>query len=658
MRKDIFELIDYVTQKAEIIILTNGTLLEGEILEKLSKYDPEKLKLQISLDGSTPEINDSLRGKGSFETISRSIKKAASLGILSSVTTVVTAVNLGDLPHITELIARLGGKIHHLLWLHPRGRAQDGTLSVSAQNIIKILSKLLKKAKSLGVVIDNFESIKKRIDGSPGVKMDLSNACYTSLCLYSDGRIFPSAALVGVDDLSCGNVWDESLENIWRGSKVCHEIRSQTVEKKASCRRCQLKFICGGGDTDYSLSYSLTQDQKGLPEKDPYCPVYKYLIEEALFELARTGRRYVNTRSGYNSPIIYHAMGENSINCSSGSKKIFQDNSMVDTLHSNCVLSFDIEKPREIVREFYSKAAEKPQDDLCCPSAYPGDEISHIPKEVIDRFYGCGGPISLAQVKEKETVVDLGSGAGIDCFIAAKKVGRKGRVIGIDMTDEMLRVANKNKALVAKNLGYDVVEFKKGYLEEIAVESKSVDLVTSNCVINLSPNKRKVFSEIWRILKDCGRLLVSDIVSDTKLPPHLKANAHLWGECLAGALTEEEFLTYLEQAGFYGIAILKKEYWKEVEGFKFYSITLRGYKFNKTNGCIYRGQKAIYQGSFKAVVDEEGHLFPRGEEIEVCTDTAAKLKNYPYQGQFTIIEPDGTRTGGEVPCCAPEGGPC
>jgi ubiquinone/menaquinone biosynthesis C-methylase UbiE len=305
-----------------------------------------------------------------------------------------------------------------------------------------------------------------------------------------------------------------------------------------------------------------------------------------------------------------------------------------------------------VVREFYAKAAEEPQAELCCPTSYEPADLSHIPEEVIDRFYGCGSPVALAVPAPGEVVVDLGSGGGIDCFIAAKKVGAAGKIIGVDMTDEMLEVACRNKQSVAESLGYDVVEFRRGYLERIPVESKTVDLVTSNCVVNLSPDKQKVFREMWRVLKDNGRLVISDIVSEERLPVHLRVNRMLWGECMAGALTEEEFLTYLEQSGFYGLQVLKKTYWKEVEGYRFFSVTTRGYKFEKSSGCVFEGQWAIYLGPQKAVIDEEGHLFPRNEAIEVCTDTASKLTSPPYQGSFIVFEPGATASQDVSSCCA------
>ena len=256
-----------------------------------------------------------------------------------------------------------------------------------------------------------------------------------------------------------------------------------------------------------------------------------------------------------------------------------------------------------------------------------------------------------------ETFLDLGSGAGIDVFIAAKKVGAAGRAIGVDMTDPMLSVANENRPIVAATLGFDVAEFRKGFLESIPADDRSVDVVTSNCVVNLSPDKPKVFSEIWRILKDHGRVVIADIVSDRDVPPHLKTNAELWGECTVGALTGEGFVAALEKGGFYGVEVLKKSYWKSIEGHPFYSMTVRGYKFEKTAGCVFRGQRAVYLGPGKAFVDEEGHQFPRGLEVEVCTDTASKLGRRPTRGRSTFSSRTGIDrrethgTSGEQ-CCA------
>jgi ubiquinone/menaquinone biosynthesis C-methylase UbiE len=328
----------------------------------------------------------------------------------------------------------------------------------------------------------------------------------------------------------------------------------------------------------------------------------------------------------------------------------------VMTSRSECVLTFDLDAPRKVVRVFYGNAAEAPQEELCCPVQPNPEDLAHIPKEVVERFYGCGSPVGAAGIKPGETTLDLGSGAGIDVFIAAKKVGPTGRAIGVDMTAQMLAVARDAQREVANTLGYDVVEFREGFLEQIPTDTKSVDLVTSNCVINLSPDKPRVFAEMWRVLKDHGRIVVADIVADQEVPVHQRKDPRLWGECISGALTEEEFLAALERAGFYGLQVLKKSFWKEVEGFEFSSVTVRGFKFEKTAGCVYVGQTATYIGPFKGVSDEEGHWFPRNVAIEVCTDTSAKLSHAPYTGLFVV-----TGVSGEIDPsggCDPASGCC
>src|SRR5207302_3595912 len=185
-----------------------------------------------------------------------------------------------------------------------------------------------------------------------------------------------------------------------------------------------------------------------------------------MWDLASKKRSAFNLHSGYSAPVIYHAMGEGGVVCGIEKETVLPKSQVVSTLHSNCVLAFDVEKPRLVVQQFYGKAAEEPQAELCCPTKYDDADIAHIPKEVLERFYGCGSPMSVAGVRAGETVIDLGSGGGIDCFIAAKKVGPTGKVIGIDMTNPMLEVANRNKGPVSEALGYEVEEFKKGNLEK------------------------------------------------------------------------------------------------------------------------------------------------------------------------------------------------
>ncbi len=654
-RPDVIELCERVveTHGRELIVLTNGTLLRGDRLARLvalaasreaeagsaSPTAAARLRLQVSVDGPTAEINDPVRGTGSFSRTVDGIKAAVAAGLRPTLTTTVLRSNIGHLDDMVRLAATLGVRNLHLLWPHRRGRGRTGPFAdfPSADDILRAVRRAQVPARELGVTIDNIEEFRLRMDATPGVKNDLAGAGWNSLCLNTDGCIYPSASTAGVAALRCGDLRQQDLEAIWKRSAVCQDLRSATVEQKSICRSCSLKFLCGGGDLEHGYWTGVDPDESrrgSFTAHDPYCDLYKGLAEDALAELAREGRATVQPRSGYDRPVVFRGMGEQTLH---------DEQAIVRTTHSACVLSAEVmEKSRLTVREFYGEAAQEPQAELCCPTRPDAADLAHIPTEVLERFYGCGSPVTAAALAVGETMVDLGSGAGIDCFIAAKKVGSEGRVFGIDMTDQMLSVATDCQPKVAAALGYDAVEFRKGYLEEIPLDDRTADVVTSNCVINLSPDKPRVFREIWRVLNDHGRAVIADIVSDREVPPHMRADGQLWGECISGALTEEALLAGLERAGFYGVCLLKKSFWKEVEGCTFHSVTVRGFKFEKKAGCRYVGQYAVYLGPQKAVIDEEGHLFPRGTPVEVCTDTAAKLQHPPYRASFVIVdEPTG-----------------
>ena len=673
-RPDILELSERVvaTHRRELVVLTNGTLLTGGHLDRMAALvsatdssdarsgsgEPGPgLRLQVSLDGSSPEVNDPIRGAGSFARILDGLQAAVAAGLSPTMTATILKHNIEDLEGLIRLAAQLEVRNVHLLWPHRRGRVLDGPFSdlPSADAILSAVRRARGVASELGVSIDNVEEFRLRFDGTAGIKNDLAGAGWNSLCLSTDGRIYPSASMAGVPELQCGDLATQTLDEIWKTSPVCRDLRAASVEKKSTCRTCTLKFLCGGGDFEHgywTVASAGTGIRGSFLAHDPYCELYLGLADDTLSELAADGRNTVQPRSGFDRPVVFRGMGDHTLHDEPAAEA-----RLVRTTHSACVLSEEVmERSRLTVRAFYGDAAEQPKAELCCPVQPDADDLAHIPREVVDRFYGCGSPVTAAALAVGESMVDLGSGAGIDCFIAAKKVGSDGRVYGIDMTDQMLDVARACQPKVAQALGYDAVEFRKGYLEQIPIEDRLADVVTSNCVINLSPDKPRVLREIWRVLKDHGRMVVADIVSDRDVPPKMRADGQLWGECIGGALTEEAFLSAVERSGFYGVSILQKSFWKEVQGCTFSSVTVRGYKFEKKAGCEYVGQYAVYLGPQKAVVDEEGHLFPRGTPIEVCTDTASKLSNPPYTGSFAIVDgPTSPRdvTAADDPGCGP-----
>ena len=246
---------------------------------------------------------------------------------------------------------------------------------------------------------------------------------------------------------------------------------------------------------------------------------------------------------------------------------------------------------KEVVKGRYARIAKQDQQS-CCPSCgggvnllsqaevigYSREDLEHIPEETIMGL-GCGNPTAIAELKAGEVVLDLGSGAGVDVFLAANKVGPTGRVIGVDMTKEMVDKAKD----IARDYGYHNVEFRLGEIENLPVEDKFVDVVISNCVINLSPDKSKVFQEAYRVLKPKGRLIISDIVSEGMLPAEIKDNLDAWACCIGGALEQQEYLREIKEAGFENVQVLSsKEFHIEGEGSqtltKLLSITVRAYK--------------------------------------------------------------------------------
>ncbi len=335
-------------------------------------------------------------------------------------------------------------------------------------------------------------------------------------------------------------------------------------------------------------------------------------------------------------------------------------------------------KPIETaVKERYAAGAQAQEAALCCPVDYDPQYLKVIPQEVIERDYGCGDPSR--HVRRGETVLDLGSGTGKICFIASQVVGPEGRVIGVDMTDAMLEVARRNAPIVAERIGHANVEFRKGRIQDLALDlekldealrerpiasadaflaaenlaqelrvkhplvaTESVDVVVSNCVLNLvEPRaKRLLFEEIFRVLRLGGRAVISDIVADEEVPEEMQNDAELWSGCISGALTETDFLEAFEAAGFYGMQILKRDEqpWRTVGGIEFRSVTVEAWK-GKQGPCFERNQAVVYKGPFKAVLDDDDHHITRGERHAVCDKTFQLYKKAPYREHFEFIEP-------------------
>jgi arsenite methyltransferase len=312
----------------------------------------------------------------------------------------------------------------------------------------------------------------------------------------------------------------------------------------------------------------------------------------------------------------------------------------------------------ESVKEYYSKRLKTSQDlqtNACCTSAAPPDHIVkamlNVHDEVASKYYGCG--LCLPEDVEGLSILDLGCGAGQDVYIASQLVGPKGRVVGVDMTQEQLDVAIKHKGYHAERVGYDNVDFKLGYIErlsELGLQTASFDVIVSNCVINLSPDKESVLQEAFRLLKPGGELYFSDVYSDRRVPQHLREDPVLWGECISGALYWNDFHNLAKKSGFLDPRLMKDSRItvsnRKLEGklgcIKFFSATYRLWKLEALEShCEDYGQAVIYKGTCPNcpdVFDLDGHhSIEKGKAFPVCGNTWRMLHDTRFKRHFDFI---------------------
>lgn len=331
----------------------------------------------------------------------------------------------------------------------------------------------------------------------------------------------------------------------------------------------------------------------------------------------------------------------------------------------------------EDVQDYYGKVL-KTNDDLktsaCCPLEAPPPRVQALLRNVHDtvqeKFYGCGSPLPL--VAEGCTVLDLGCGSGRDAYLLSQIVGDKGHVIGVDMTDEQLSVANQYIGWHMDKFGFQKpnVNFIKGYIEDLetlGIEDNSVDIVISNCVINLSPDKEKVFSEIYRVLKPGGELYFSDVFAGRRIPKDLQTDKVLLGECLGGAMYTEDFRRMMAKIGIPDTRVISKrqltlddtEVQNKAGMIDFYSMTVRAFKVELEDLCEDFGHVAYYKGTIDecphSFVLDDLHEFKTGQPVPVCGNTANMLSQTRFNQHFRIDGDFSTHYG--VFDCAPAAAP-
>jgi len=318
------------------------------------------------------------------------------------------------------------------------------------------------------------------------------------------------------------------------------------------------------------------------------------------------------------------------------------------------------------VKEYYSKQLKTSADlktNACCTDGRPPDHIcdaiNKIHQEVLAKYYGCG--LCLPDNIEGLSILDLGCGAGRDVYIASQLVGKSGRVVGVDMTEEQLSVAQSHKEWHAEKIGYSNVDFKLGYIErlnELDLEPESFDVIVSNCVINLSPDKESVFREAYRLLKPGGELYFSDVYSDRRVPQSLREDSVLWGECISGALYWNDFQNLAKKCGFLDprlvkdsvITVSNKQLESKLGCIRFYSATYRLFKLEGLEShCEDYGQAVIYKGTVPRCPDvfelDGHHAIEKGKVFLVCGNTWRMLHDTRFKPHFDFIGDFGTHYG-------------
>ena len=311
------------------------------------------------------------------------------------------------------------------------------------------------------------------------------------------------------------------------------------------------------------------------------------------------------------------------------------------------------------IREDYAVAAANAVP-LCCTDAYDNVDLSWVPKEVLERNQGCSSPLTGSELEYRrgDTVVDLGCGAGLDAFLAARLVGPTGEVIGIDMTSEMLEVARRNVEPVTTALNHPrpTTRFLESAIEKLPLADESVDVVTSNCVVNLSRDKEAVLREILRVLRPGGRFVLADVFSPQDVPQYMQNDRALVSQCLGGAMEIVSFLNLARAAGFRGVRHTYSHGYRRLDGIDFQSLTMVGFK--PSPAAAAGTHHATFIGPCSEVTDEDGTVFRRGTATPISAQVAAMLRTRPFRSYFSVSKDPKPLEEAVADGPRPKSGPC
>ncbi|MFP5257399.1 MAG: methyltransferase domain-containing protein [Acidobacteriota bacterium] len=614
---------------SHVVILTNGTGFSDQAAV-MAGWPRDRVHFQVSCDGLAPR-HDALRGSGAFARLRADLAAARAQGFNLTLSFCPTKDNLADLPAMADLAASAGASGLHLMWHFAAGRGQ-GEDRPDTDALYDAVVAAAARAEAAGIGIDNLTALASQVFSSAGTRHDGVTAGWESVALGPDDRLYPSPALIGEDAVATPVSDHGGLEAAWRESPVLDALRRVTVAGSASPWR----YILGGPDPDHAWRHDGRFDGA-----DPYLPLRERL---AVWCILREALAVPEARP--ERPGVRLKMGETHESCHAHGE--------VALAHTNCLLSIAGGTSLGQIRDFYTEAAAVEKGDIVNPVRYPLEMVEHIPPLYRVRGYGCGSPIADAGLVPGETVVDLGCGAGVECLIAAKQVGPAGRAIGIDMLPAMLSRATTAAKATAAVLGYANALFFQGYLEALPLAEGTVDCITSNCVLNLSTRKRRLYAEIFRILKPGGRIVFSDVATETPASAAICNDPSLRGECISGTLTQRDLFAILEESGFTASRVIRRFPYRVVGGHDFYSVTVEAKKPQR----VAPRRKVLYRGPFRAVVTTSGEVVRAGEvrEITLFEDDPAGAVLLLLDERGQIANPD-FDAGGSSCCCGPTPSP-
>lgn len=616
-------LIDQILQfpESRVAILTNGLLLSGRLKPE---WPRDRIHLQISLDGN-PEHHENLRGQGSFSRLEQQLEWLAGNRWRFTLSSCVTSENAADLPWLVDHAADRGAAALHLMWHFIRGRGSAGQ-QPAPLDILPWLIAAMERAEARGITIDNVENLKGQLFSPPGTIYDGSAAGWESAAIGPDDRLYPTAATIGLEALA--TPIDRGLAEAWQTSPVLAAIRSSS----AAALDDPWRFLLGGGDFDHSYHHAGT-----FMGDDPYQPLTEQL---ALILIRRAAERLPETAL----PALRLKMGELLVSC--------DDHGPLALCRSNCLLSLNgSTDSRARVGEYYASAAGDKRSEILNPVHYDDSLIEHIPAAYRFRGYGCGSPVMDAGLKAGDRVVDLGCGSGVECFIAARLVGKSGHVTGIDMLEPMLALARRGADDVRRSLGFDNLDFARGFLEELPLADAAADVMVSNCVLNLSTDKRLTFGEIFRVLAPGGRLFTADVVCEVEPDADILNDGTLRGECIGGAMTQKDLLGILEESGFVRFRVLKRIPYRVVNGHPFYSLT---FEARKPEAMQSPPLQVFYPGPASGLLTPGGHWLRPGQSAAIPAEDAGQLGEQVWQLDQHGFVTNVAITAGANCCISPE----